>query len=94
MLLYPEDEFLEFQKDVIKENYLTFLESLDNNELLSSDYDEPEGYLYELIKIAFIGQQDYKNIYTYLSNLMLDKHKLHFFKDPHTKEEIRNFVRN
>lgn len=92
MILISEQDYWDAQVEALDGGFGDFLKKVDNETLLSTDYDEPKLYLTELIKFALIGYQEYIHLYDYASNIILDLSKLKFFNEPHSKEEVRSYV--
>ena len=93
MILISDEDYFKAQQICLEKGLKDFIDKIDKGDILpSKDYDMPKACIINTLKFALVGYQNYARLYDYANKIILDNSKIQFFNEPHTKDEVREFV--
>lgn len=94
MILITDTDFEIMQSSALSGFYKKLIEKLDNNRATDTDFYQIRTYVFELLKYALMGKQEYARLYSLTEEILLSREALSFFNTVHTKQEIFDFVKS
>ena len=94
MILISDEDYCKAQQLCLERGMKDFIDKINKDEPLpSKEYDMPKACIINTLKFALVGYQNYVSLYDYANKIILDNSMINFFIEPHTKEEVREFVK-
>lgn len=94
MILITDTDFEIMQTSALSGFYKKLIEKLGNNQATDTGFYQIRTYIFELLKCALMGKQEYTRLYSLTEEILLNRDALSFFNTVHTKQEIFDFVKS